>query len=87
MAAHDFQQQASPPRISAEDFQQIVRGDLITYLLPADMLPINPLRAWHGRVEQHHPAGWVEVILLDEGFVGERERVLCTEILSVTKLG
>jgi hypothetical protein len=82
----DFQQ-ASPPRISAEDFQQIVRGDLITYLLAPEMRPTNPLREWHGRVEQHHPAGWVEVTLLDEGFVGERERVWCTEILSVRKLG
>ena len=87
MAAQDFQQQASPPRISAEDFQQIVRGDLITYLLAPYMQPINPLREWHGRVDKHYPAGWVEVTLLDEGFVGERERVRYTEILSVRKLG
>ena len=87
MAAHDCQQQASLPRISAEDFQQLVRGDLITYLLAPEQQPINPLRQWHGRVVLHDPAGWVKVTLLDEGFVGETETVRCTEILKVEKLG
>jgi hypothetical protein len=85
MTTHDLQQQARPPSISAEDFQQIAPGDLVTYLLAPDMQPSDPLRQWHGRVQHHSQAGWVEVTLLDEGYVGERETVWRTEILLITK--
>lgn len=79
------QLRADRPCISQEDFHRIVRGDIITYLLAPDMQPTNPLREWHGRVEKHSQAGWVGVMLLDEGYVGETEIVRRTEILSVAK--
>ena len=83
--AEDLQQHASKLCISAEEFQQIVRGDIITYLLAPYLQPTNPFKEWHGRVEEHDQAGWVEVTVLDEGYVGETEIVSRTEILSVAK--
>jgi hypothetical protein len=85
MAAQDFQHHASTACISEEEFQQIVRGDIITYLLAPEMQPTNPLRQWHGRVEEHDKAGWVEVTVLDEGYVGDTDIVRRTEILAVRK--
>ncbi len=81
----DFQQRASKGCISIKEFQQIVRGDIITYLLAPEMQPTNPLRQWHGRVEEHDKAGWVEVTVLDEGYVGDTDIVRRTEILAVAK--
>jgi hypothetical protein len=49
------------------------------------MQPTNPLHQWHGRVEEHYKAGWVEVSLLDEGYVGDTDIVRRSEILSVAK--
>jgi len=85
MAAQDFQLHANKACISVEKFQQIVKGDIITYLLAPEMQPTNPLREWHGRVEAHSKAGWVEVTVLDKGYIGETEIVRRTEILSVAK--
>jgi hypothetical protein len=87
MATHDFQQRTGFSCISEEEFQKIVKGDVITYLLTSEMQPTNPLRKWHGRVEKHDRAGWVEITLLDEGYAGETEIVWRTEILAVTKHG
>jgi len=70
--------------ISQEIFQQITVGDIVTYLLTPDMLPTNPLREWHGRVEQVN-AEEVLVSLLDEGYVGLTEAVKKQEIISVSK--
>ena len=72
------------PCISVEAFKQIAKRDIITYLLPAHMQPTNPLKEWHGRVEQVNVAG-VQVSLLDEGYYGNTETVMRTEIISVTK--
>ena len=70
--------------ISQEIFQHIVVGDLITYLLAPDLLPSNPLREWHGRVEQVNVEE-VSVSLLDEGYIGLTEQVSRQEIVSVRK--
>ena len=70
--------------ISREKFQQIVVGDFITYLLAPDLLPSNPLREWHGRVEQVKVED-VLVSLLDEGYAGLTEVVNRHEIISVSK--
>jgi hypothetical protein len=70
--------------ISREIFQHIVVGDLVTYLLAPDLLPSNPLREWHGRVEQVNVEE-VRVSLLDEGYVGLTEQVSRQEIISVRK--
>jgi hypothetical protein len=70
--------------ISHEIFQRIVVGDLITYLLAPDLLPSNPLREWHGRVEQVNVEE-VSVSLLDEGYIGLTEQVSRQEIISVSK--
>ncbi len=72
------------PCISVEAFKQIAKGDIITYLLPAHMQPTNPLKEWHGRVEQVNGVG-VQVSLLDEGYYGNTETVMRTEIISVKK--
>jgi hypothetical protein len=71
-------------RISLEIFRQIAVGDLVAYLLAPEMLPNNPLREWHGRVEQVNAEG-VLVSLLDEGYIGLTEWVEWREILSVSK--
>jgi hypothetical protein len=70
--------------ISRETFQRIVVGDLVTYLLAPDLLPSNPLREWHGRVEQVNIED-VRVSLLDEGYVGLTELVNRQEIVAVSK--
>lgn len=70
--------------ISREIFQRIVVGDLITYLLAPDLLPSNPLREWHGRVEQVNVEE-VSVSLLDEGYIGLTEQVSRQEIIAVSK--
>ena len=72
------------PCINVETFKQIAEGDIITYLLPADMLPTNPLKEWHGRVKRVNAEG-VLVSLLDEGYCNDTEIVMRTEIISVTK--
>jgi hypothetical protein len=46
--------------------------------------PSNPFREWHGRVEWVGPE-CVKVTVLDEGYTGETEFVMRTEIVSVTK--
>src|SRR5581483_4641819 len=85
---HMTRQHAQPgtngSHISQEIFQQITVGDIVTYLLTPDMLPTNPLREWHGRVEQVN-AEEVLVSLLDEGYVGLTEAVKKQEIISVSK--
>ena len=53
-------------------------------MLPPGSHPSIPLREWHGRVE------WVgselvKVTVLDEGYTGETELVMRTEIVSVTE--
>ena len=72
------------PCINVETFKQIAEGDIITYLLPANTLPTNPLREWHGRVKR---VGAEEVLvsLLDEGYRNDTEIVVRTQIISVTK--
>ncbi|GHO92214.1 hypothetical protein KSF_022620 [Reticulibacter mediterranei] len=70
--------------ISREIFQSIIVGDFITYLLAPDLLPSNPLREWHGRVEQVNVEE-VRVSLLDEGYIGLTEQVNWQEIISVSK--
>ena len=72
------------PYINVETFKQITEGDVITYLLPAQMLPTNPLKEWHGRVKEVK-AERVLVSLLDEGYCNYTELVMRTEIISVTK--
>lgn len=72
------------PCINAETFKQIAEGDIITYLLPAEMLPTNPLKEWQGRVKEVNAEG-VLVCLLDEGYRNYTEMVRRTEIISVTK--
>ena len=72
------------PCINAETFKQIAEADIITYLLPADMLPTNPLKEWHGRVKGVN-AEEVLVSILDDGYSGCTEIVLRTEIISVMK--
>jgi len=62
--------------------QQIDKGDIITYLLPPRSCPSNPLKEWHGRVEWTSPE-LVKVTVLDEGYTGETEFVMRTEIVSV----
>lgn len=70
--------------ISREAFQKIVVGDFVTYLLAPDLLPSNPLREWHGRVELVNVEE-VRVSLLDEGYVGLTELVNRQEIIAVSK--
>jgi hypothetical protein len=70
--------------ISEKAFEQIAKGDIITYLLPTHMRPTNPLKEWHGRVEEIIVTG-VQVSLLDEGYYGDRETVMITGIISVMK--
>jgi hypothetical protein len=72
------------PCINAETFKQIAEGDIITYLLPAHMLPTNPLKEWHGRVKEAKAEG-VLVSSLDGGYCNDTEMVMRTEIISVTK--
>ncbi len=72
------------PCIGVEAFKQIAKGDIIAYLLPPPMRPIDPLREWQGRVEQVN-AERVLVSSLDEGYYGETEAVMRTEIIAVTK--
>jgi hypothetical protein len=74
----------SKPCIGVEAFKQIAKGDFITYLLPAHMQPTNPLKEWHGRVEQVN-AEAVLVSSLDKGYYGDTETVMRREIISVTK--
>ena len=74
----------SKPCVGVEAFNQIAEGDIITYLLPAHALPTDPLKEWHGRVEQVH-VGAVLVSSLDEGYCGETETVMRREIISVAK--
>jgi hypothetical protein len=85
MAAQDFQRCIDTSFRHIEGSYHIVKGDLITYLLPPEMQPSNPLREWHGKVEASHPNGWVLVTILDKGYAGETEIVQRTEILTVTR--
>ena len=85
MPMYDFQEWSSLSGISRYTFQQIVKGDIITYRLPLDMLPTNPLREWHGRVEAIKQQEGVEVMVLDEGYSGEKEIVKQTDIVAVAK--
>jgi len=72
------------PCISVEAFKQIAKGDIITYLLPAHMRPTDPLKEWHGRVEQVN-AEAVLVSSVDEGYYGDTEIVMRSEVISVAK--
>jgi hypothetical protein len=85
MATQDFQERTGKSTISAQDFKQIVKGDIINYRLPPSMFPNNPLREWHGRVESVNQRGWAEVTVLDEGYVGLSEVVKSSEIVSIAK--
>ena len=78
----DFQQETYGFPIRREALQQIDKGDIITYLLPPRSCPSNPFREWHGRVEWISPE-LVKVMVLDEGYTGETEFVMRTEIVSV----
>jgi hypothetical protein len=77
-----FQQETYKPHIRREALQQIDKGNIITYLLPPRSCPSNPFREWHGRVEWISPE-LVKVTVLDEGYTGETEFVMRTEIVSV----
>ena len=77
-----FQQETYKPHIRREALRQIDKGDIITYLLPPRSCPSNPFREWHGRVEWIGPE-LVKVTVLDEGYTGETEFVMRTEIVSV----
>ncbi len=79
-----FQQETYQPHIRREALQQIDKGDIITYLLAPVRRPSNPLREWHGRVEWTGPE-CVKVTVLDEGYTGEIEFIMRTEVVSVTK--
>jgi hypothetical protein len=85
MAAQDFQRRIDTPFRHMEGSHHIIKGDFITYLLPPEMQPSNPLREWHGKVEATYPNGWVLVTILDKGYAGETEIVKRTEILTITK--
>ena len=85
MATQDFQNYTGKQGISATEFQQIVKGDIVNYLLPPSMLPTNPLREWRGRVERINQQGWVEVTVLDEGYDDQREIVRSSEIVAIVK--
>lgn len=85
MATQDFQNHTGKRSISVTEFQQIVKGDIVNYLLPSSMLPTNPLREWHGRVERINQQGWVEVTVLDEGYDDQREIVRSSEIVAIVK--
>ena len=80
----DFQRETYRPHIKREASRQINKGDIITYLLPPSSCPSNPFREWHGRVEWVGPES-VKVTVLDEGYTGETEFVMRTEIVSVTE--
>src|ERR1700737_3293745 len=73
MAAQDFQRRIDTPFRHMEGSHHIIKGDFITYLLPPEMQPSNPLREWHGKVEATYPNGWVLVTILDKGYAGETE--------------
>jgi hypothetical protein len=79
-----FQQETYKPHIRREALRKIDKGDIITYLLAPVKRPSNPFREWHGRVEWVGPE-CVKVTVLDEGYTGETEYVMRTEIVSVTK--
>ncbi len=80
----DFQQETYRPHTRREALRQINKGDIITYLLPPRSRPSNPFREWHGRVEWTGPE-LVKVTVLDEGYAGETEFVMRTEIVSITE--
>ena len=80
----DFQQETRSPHSREEALRQINKGDIVTYLLPPSSCPSNPFREWHGRVEGIGPE-LVKVTVLDEGYAGETEFVMRTEIMSVTE--
>lgn len=86
MATQDFQERTGKRSISTQEFQHIVKGDIIKYRLPPSMFPINPLREWHGRVESINQQGWVEVTVLDEGYVGLSEMVKSSEIVAIATI-
>jgi hypothetical protein len=72
------------PCISQEAFKQMTVGDLIIYLLSPHRQPTNPLREWHGRIEQvSDETVWVSS--LDEGYIGLTEIVSKQEIIAVKK--
>ena len=80
----DFQQETYKSYSRREALRQINKGDIVSYLLPPSSCPSNPFREWHGRVEWTSPE-LVKVTLLDEGYTGEIEFVMRTEIVSVTE--
>lgn len=80
----DFQQETYGPHSRGEALRQINKGDIITYLLPPRSCPSNPFREWHGRVEWVGPEV-VKVTVLDEGYTGETEFVMSSQIVSVTE--
>ena len=82
MVMADFQHETYNPQSRREALRQIDKGDVITYLLPPRSCPSNPFREWHGRVEWVGPE-LVKVTVLDEGYTGETEFVMRTEIVSV----
>ncbi len=84
MTRERVQSRADRPCISQEAFQQIAVGDLIIYLLSPNQQPTNPLREWHGRVEQVSDEA-VRVSSLDEGYIGLTEIVSRQEIIAVSK--
>ena len=82
MSRQDFQERS----ISTQEFEQIVKGDIITYHLQPSMLPTHPLKEWHGRIERvDRQKKWVEVALLDEGYIGLSEIVRVGEIVAIAK--
>jgi hypothetical protein len=84
MTMQHAQSGANRSCISQEIFQHIAIGDLVTYLLAPNLLPSNPLREWHGRVEQVRAEG-VHVSLTDEGYIDLTELVRWQEIIAVSK--
>jgi hypothetical protein len=72
--------------ISREVFQQIRPGDVICYVLAPYLLPIDPLRQWHGRVLSLDSVSEnVLVTILDAGYGEETEQVHRKEIIAVSR--
>lgn len=85
MATQDFQERSGKTSIGVTEFRRIVQGDIVKYRLQPSKSPTHPLREWHGRVERVDHRGWVEVTVLDEGYVGLSEIVKSGEIVAVAK--
>ena len=63
-------------------FSRLQRGVVIAYRLRLSDRPTNPLRLWHGRVEDvHAPMCWVR--LIDPGYAGLDEMIFFEQIVGI----